>query len=48
MKDKYFQRVDLEFTVDKMPDRPWLLNLIYTADKDHEIFTGERFEDPLI
>jgi hypothetical protein len=48
LEDSAVFQVPLGFTADKLPNYDFLVNLLYTVNREHEMFTGTREVEKLV
>ena len=45
LRDNILKSPLINFDCNHLPDRKWLLNILYTCKSDHEVFTGTSFQE---
>jgi len=48
MEQKHLNGLKFGFGIDKLPDRSWITNLLFTFEPTHEIFSGVKTSEKIV
>ena len=48
LQKTYLKNLELGFTIETIPNRKWLLDILFTLNPLHVVFTGIEIEDKMV